>query len=572
MKPLIGITGNFGDKGCELAKAYYQCIVEAGGSPVVIPPYTNKSALTSLLDNLDGILLSGGADLNPLLVGEEPIPQLRWINAERDVPELMLIELAYERQIPMLGICRGIQMLAAALGGSVYQDLGVQYKDAPLIKHSQDLAREQASHMVYICKDSVFGNILKNEGLPESDKGEIMLPVNSFHHQAISVAGDKLRVVARSSDGVIEAVESSEYKSIVGVQWHPECFLSGGNKSHMPIFNWLVNESDNYAEAKRIHSRILSIDSHCDTPMKFGSNDERLVTLPRMMDGHLDASIMVAYLPQGERTNEAHKAAAAKANHIITQIEEMVSAHGTEAGLAYTPDDLYRLKHEGKKAIMMGIENGYAIGHDLSLVEHFRKRGIVYMTLCHNGGNDICDSARKSNNEHGGISKFGADVIRELNRVGMMVDLSHASEKTFYDALDISQVPIVCSHSSCRSLCDHPRNLTDEQMKRLASKGGVMQITFYEGFLRQDGQASLLDAVEHINYAVNIMGIEHVGIGTDFDGDGGVPGLAHAGELINLTRALLRERYTERDLSLLWGENFLRVMREAQNFAKRNIL
>jgi microsomal dipeptidase-like Zn-dependent dipeptidase len=224
------------------------------------------------------------------------------------------------------------------------------------------------------------------------------------------------------------------------------------------------------------------------------------------------------------------------------------------------------LKQDGKKAIMMGIENGYAIGHDLSLVEHFRKRGIVYMTLCHNGDNDICDSARKSNNEHGGVSPFGADVIREMNRLGMMVDLSHASEKTFYDALDISQVPIVCSHSSCRSLCDHPRNLTDEQMKRLASKGGVMQVTFYEGFLRQDGQASLLDAIEHINHAVNIMGIEHVGIGTDFDGDGGVPGLAHAGELINLTRALLRERYTEADLRLLWGENFLRVMREAQNF------
>jgi microsomal dipeptidase-like Zn-dependent dipeptidase len=153
-----------------------------------------------------------------------------------------------------------------------------------------------------------------------------------------------------------------------------------------------------------------------------------------------------------------------------------------------------------------------------------------------------------------------------MNRLGMMVDLSHASEKTFYDALDISQVPVVCSHSSCRSLCDHPRNLTDEQMKRLASKGGVMQVTFYEGFLRQDGQASLLDAIEHINHAVNIMGIEHVGIGTDFDGDGGVPGLAHAGELINLTRALLRERYTEADLRLLWGENFLRVMREAQSF------
>ena len=566
MKPLIGITGNFGDKGCELAKGYYQSVLEAGGSPVVIPPYGDEQALSALLDTLDGIVLSGGSDMNPLLVGEEPIPQLHGINPERDVPELMLIRMAYDRQIPILGICRGIQMLASALGGTIYQDLGVQYHDAPLIKHSQDLVREQASHTVSIEKESMLGGILRNSGLTENKNGGWTFPVNSFHHQAVRSTGNIFRVSARSSDGVIEAMESTEHKSILGVQWHPECFILAGDRSQMPIFNWLVSEAANFAQAKKVHSRILSLDSHCDTPMKFGTSEERLVTLPRMKDGHLDASIMVAYLPQGERTDEAHLAATAKANRIITQIEEMVSAHGTEAGLAYTPDDLYRLKQEGKKAIMMGIENGYAIGHDLSLVEHFRKRGIVYMTLCHNGDNDICDSARKSTQEHGGVSPFGADVIREMNRLGMMVDLSHASEKTFYDALDISQVPVVCSHSSCRSLCDHPRNLTDEQMKRLASKGGVMQVTFYEGFLRQDGQASLLDAIEHINHAVNIMGIEHVGIGTDFDGDGGVPGLAHAGELINLTRALLRERYTEADLRLLWGENFLRVMREAQNF------
>lgn len=566
MKPLIGITGNFGDKGCELAKGYYQSVLEAGGSPVVIPPYGDEQALSALLDTLDGIVLSGGSDMNPLLMGEEPIPQLHGINPERDVPELMLIRMAYERQIPVLGICRGIQMLASALGGTIYQDLGVQYHDAPLIKHSQDLVREQASHTVSIDKESMLGGIFKHSGLAENNNGGWTLSVNSFHHQAVRSTGSLFRVSARSSDGVIEAMESTGHKSILGVQWHPECFILAGDRSQMPIFNWLVSEAASFAQAKRVHSRVLSLDSHCDTPMKFGTSEERLVTLPRMKDGHLDASIMVAYLPQGERTDEAHHAATAKANRIITQIEEMVSAYGTEAGLAYTPDDLYRLKQEGKKAIMMGIENGYAIGHDLSLVEHFRKRGIVYMTLCHNGDNDICDSARKSNNEHGGVSPFGADVIREMNRLGMMVDLSHASEKTFYDALDISQVPVVCSHSSCRSLCDHPRNLTDEQMKRLASKGGVMQVTFYEGFLRQDGQASLLDAIEHINHAVNIMGIEHVGIGTDFDGDGGVPGLAHAGELINLTRALLRERYTEADLRLLWGENFLRVMREAQNF------
>ena len=566
MKPLIGITGNFGDKGCELAKGYYQSVLEAGGSPVVIPPYTDASAMSALLDELDGIILSGGSDMNPLLVGEEPIPQLHGINPERDVPELMLIRQAYERQIPILGICRGIQMLAAALGGSIYQDLGVQYKDAPLIKHSQDLVREQASHTVYIEQDSMLGRIFTQSGLGTGEKGEYVLPVNSFHHQAVRCPGELFKVSARSSDGVIEAMESNEHKSILGVQWHPECFILAGDRSQMPIFKWLVDESSNFAQAKKVHGRILSLDSHCDTPMKFGTNEERLVTLPRMKDGHLDASIMVAYLPQGERTDEAHMAATAKANRIITQIEEMVNANATEVGLAYNADDLYRLKNEGKKAIMLGIENGYAIGHDLSLIEQFRRRGVVYMTLCHNGDNDICDSARNSNNEHGGVSPFGADVIREMNRLGMMVDLSHASEKSFYDAMDISQVPIVCSHSSCRSLCDHPRNLTDEQMKRLANSGGVMQVTFYEGFLQTDSKACIADAIEHINHAVNIMGIEHVGIGTDFDGDGGVPGLAHAGELINLTRALLRERYSESDLRLLWGENFLRVMREVQSF------
>ena len=230
---------------------------------------------------------------------------------------------------------------------------------------------------------------------------------------------------------------------------------------------------------------------------------------------------------------------------------------------------------------MLGIENGYAIGKDISNVEAFRKRGVVYMTLCHNGDNDICDSARHRVNtckpldssldngnprgEHGGVSAFGEKVIREMNRVGMMVDLSHASEESFYDAIRISEKPIVCSHSSARALCDHPRNLTDNQMKALADAGGVAQVTFYNGFLKKEGQATIIDAVEHLNHMVNIMGIEHVGIGTDFDGDGGVPGLASASELINFTRMLLRERYTEKQIEMIWGGNFLRVMREIQN-------
>ena len=152
-----------------------------------------------------------------------------------------------------------------------------------------------------------------------------------------------------------------------------------------------------------------------------------------------------------------------------------------------------------------------------------------------------------------------------MNRLGIMVDLSHAAESSFYNALEVSQKPIVCSHSSARALCDHPRNLTDEQMKALAQKDGVAQVTMYNGFLRTDGQATILDAVEHLNHMVNVMGIEHVGIGTDFDGDGGVPGMANASEVINFTRRLLKERYSEEQIQMIWGGNFLRVMEQIQN-------
>jgi gamma-glutamyl-gamma-aminobutyrate hydrolase PuuD len=406
MKPLIGITGNFGDKGCELAKGYYQSVLAAGGSPVVIPPYMDEQALLALLDSLDAIVLSGGGDLNPLLVGEEPIPQLHSVNPERDMPEMQLIRMAANKQVPMLGICRGIQMLAACLGGSIYQDLGVQYTDAPLIKHSQDLPREQASHTVLIEHDSLLEKIFEKSDVTKKGEGKMALAVNSFHHQAVKSAGCRFRVSARSSDGVIEAIESAEYKSILGVQWHPECPILSGDKSMMPIFEWLVEEAKNYAHAREVHSRILTLDSHCDTPMKFGTSQERLVTIPRMKDGGLDATIMVAYLPQQERNDDAHKVAIKKAEDILSQIKEMLSENHDEAEQALTPDYLYHLKAKGKRAIMLGVENGYAIGRDIAQLQHLREAGVVYMTLCHNGDNDICDSARNTENEHNGVSEL----------------------------------------------------------------------------------------------------------------------------------------------------------------------
>ena len=563
-QPIIGITGNFGEKGCELAEGYYRSILEAGGVPMIIPPYEDKEALLSALDHIDGLLLSGGGDINPLYLGEEPSPALHSINPKRDLPELMLVRLAYDRQIPMLGICRGIQVMVAALDGKLHQDIATELPNGKLLKHSQDLPREYASHHVTIEGGSVLEQIFQ---------GEKELFVNSFHHQAVASPGPHLKVSALASDGVIEAVESNEHKSIVGVQWHPECFILRGDRSMMPLFQWFVGEAESYRATVRLHQHMLTLDSHCDTPMFFGEDihfDQRdskiLVDLHKMTEGHLDASIMVAYLPQGERNEETYKAITAKTNELLDGIERLTLANRQYIGLARTPDDLYQLKHEGKKAIMMGIENGYAIGRDLSLIEKFRQRGVVYMTLCHNGDNDICDSAR-GQSEHGGLSEFGREVVREMNRVGMMVDLSHAAESSFWDALKLSQVPIVCSHSSCRALCDHPRNLTDEQMRALAEVGGVMQITLYNGFLRTDGKATILDAVRHINHAVQIMGIEHVGIGTDFDGDGGVPGVANASELINLTRLLRQVGYSNEQLRLLWGENFLRVMRQAQSYS-----
>jgi microsomal dipeptidase-like Zn-dependent dipeptidase len=167
--------------------------------------------------------------------------------------------------------------------------------------------------------------------------------------------------------------------------------------------------------------------------------------------------------------------------------------------------------------VVKGIENGYAIGHDIDNVDRFRSRGVAYMTLCHNGDNDICDS-HKGNHEHNGLSDFGKQVVKRMNSVGMMVDLSHASEKSFWDALECSAKPIICSHSSSRALCDHTRNLTDDQMRALSRSGGVAQVCLYSGFLKKDGNASVVDAVRHIMHMIDVMGINHVGIGSDFDG------------------------------------------------------
>ena len=388
--------------------------------------------------------------------------------------------------------------------------------------------------------------------------------------------GKRFWVTATAPDGTIEAIESTEQKSILGVQWHPEWLDSG-----LPVFKWVVRKANEFHMAKDLHSRIITLDTHCDTPMffhqdiKFDQRDPRiLVDLHKMTDGRQDAVIMAAYLPQpkmGESfSSKVHfdvNTPMEYADFIFDKIEAIVRSNRKYISIARTPADLFEDKRKGRKSIMFGIENGIALNHDIANMKHFAQRGVVYITLCHNGDNDICDSAKGCDTNHG-VSKFGEKVIREMNREGIMVDLSHASEQSFFDALEISKTPIVCSHSCCKALCDVPRNLSDDQLRALAKKGGVAHITLYGGFLRKEGEATIRDAIEHLNHAVRIMGIDHVGLGTDFDGDGGVTGLADSSELINFTLALLKNKYNERDIQKIWGGNWLRVMAQVQALTK----
>ncbi len=561
-KPVIGITGNYDEQNCKLGEAYYKSVLQAGGVPVIIPPLADTDVIINTLQHVDGLLLSGGGDYNPLYVGEEPVKCLGGINAERDLPELLITQLAYNRQIPILGICRGVQTLAMALGGTVKQDIS----DVATVKHSQDAARSEATHSVSLEQDSLLYSLYQQQ----------TIYVNSFHHQAVCTPGERFRVTAKSADGLIEGIESSEYKSIVGVQWHPECLEDG-----LPLFQWLVSEASQYHHTCLMHHCVLTLDTHCDTPMffpqgvNFGNRDPRiLVDLHKMAEGHQDATIMVAYLPQPQKGESFSSKVdfdvagpTAYADLIFDKIEAIVAQNQQYLAIARTPADLKANKRQGRKSIMLGIENGVALDGQLQHLSHFAQRGIVYMTLCHNGDNDICDSARGSNT-HNGVSAFGREVIREMNRLGILVDLSHANEKSFYDALELSQQPIVCSHSSCRALCDHPRNLTDEQMRALAAKGGVMQVTLYHGFLVKDGEATIEHVLQHLQHAIEVMGIDHVGIGTDFDGDGGVLGMANSSEIIHLTRRLLALHYSEADIQKIWGGNFLRVMELVQSARK----
>jgi membrane dipeptidase len=379
-------------------------------------------------------------------------------------------------------------------------------------------------------------------------------------------------------------------------------------------------EQEIIKRAKLIHEKVLTLDSHVDIPdarypadpFDPGIDNPKLkCDLVKMDKGGVDGVFLAAYVRQRKRDAEGYKKAYKSAMDKLKAIHRLTEKmYPDRCELATSPDDVERIAKTGRKAIMIGIENGFAIGKALSNVKKCYNLGVRYITLSHDGHNDICDSCNPRKKlgdkaaEHNGLSKFGEEVVAEMNRLGVMVDVSHISVESFYDVIKVSKAPIIASHSGCRALAKHSRDLNDEQLEALARNGGVIQIVGCSGFLKLDSPqrrkaisdldkdwesetmsivkfldemrkidakyppASLADFVNHIEHAVKVAGIDHVGIGSDFDGGGGVIGFNDHSEALNVTVEMIRRGYSEEDICKIWGANLLRVWREVEKVAQ----
>ena len=386
------------------------------------------------------------------------------------------------------------------------------------------------------------------------------------------------------------------------------------------------SEKELIEKALDIHNRVLTLDTHADTPLRmiqpgFDLSERHdpnetgsKLDYPRMVEGGLDAVFFAAFVAQDIRNDDGHNRAKNLCLQMIDSVITSTNRNSDMVGLALNPEDAYSLEKEGKRAIYIGIENGYPIGNDLSNVSLYYKKGVRYITLVHSSNNDLADSSTDSNGpEHEGLSDFGNEVVKEMNRLGIMVDVSHGSDSLFYDTIALSKAPIIASHSNARNVTNHERNMTDEMLKLMAKNGGVVQLTMLSNYLREvppnaekdsaiaalrssmkpvvemteEEQnearesikklndmfpvplANVKNVVDHIDHIVNVAGIDHVGIGCDFDGGGGIEGVFDASEVMNITIELVRRGYSEDQIEKIWGGNLIRVFKEVQAIAEK---
>jgi membrane dipeptidase len=374
-------------------------------------------------------------------------------------------------------------------------------------------------------------------------------------------------------------------------------------------------------KANKIHASILTVDTHCDTPMDFVNSDfdlgvkheEGCVDFPRMKEGGLNAEFFAVFTGQGLRNDSSFNKVHQKALEIFNAIHKNVEKNSTLAEMAYTADDAYRIKKAGKIAAFIGVENGYPVGKDISRVKQYYDLGARYITLSHSRNNDICDSSTDPKGaESNGLSPFGEEVVKEMNRLGMMIDVSHISDKSFYDVIKLSKAPVIASHSSCRALCENQRNVDDNMLLALKQNKGVIQICILSDYLKTpepnpelvakrkemrekygdynslsedlkkqlrseyraiqkkyEKLATVKDAVDHLDHVVQVIGIDYVGIGTDFDGGGGIDGCKTVADMKNITIELVKRGYTKIDIEKIWGGNAMRVLREVEKLTTK---
>ena len=327
---------------------------------------------------------------------------------------------------------------------------------------------------------------------------------------------------------------------------------------------------------------IVTIDTHIDInvenftdSLNYTMNTDTQFNLPNMMEGELDVAWLVVYTAQGELNEEGYKAAYENAISKFDAIDRLVNEYAPDqVELALSSEDVSRILAEGKKVIMIGVENAYSMGLDTSNVEEFWKKGARYVSLTHNGHNQFSDSNTgefDGTSLHNGLSDLGKEVVELLNYYGIMIDISHPSKEAIRQMTELSKAPIIASHSSARALRDHPRNVDDEQLNWIKENGGVIQTTALGFFLtdREDPPANMDDFIDHIDHMVEKIGIDHVGISSDFDGGGGIVGWEDASETMNVTSALRERGYSESEIAKLWGGNLLRVLDEVQEIATK---
>ena len=380
---------------------------------------------------------------------------------------------------------------------------------------------------------------------------------------------------------------------------------------------------DSAAQARALHERLLVLDSHLDTPAHFArpgwdimtrhayDTDLTQVDYPRMQEGGLDGGFWAIYTPQGPRTTEGEQAARDVALQRAVLIHEMVAKNNEHFALAFTADDAARIAASGKRVVYLSIENGYPLGHDATLLKTFYELGVRVFGFVHFKNNDLGDSSTDTSGaEWKGLSPFGKQLVAEANRLGIVVDASHASDDVLDQLMELSKTPVLLTHSGCKAVYAHPRNIDDARLRKLAAGGGVIQINSYSEYViptpanadRQKALAALFaqlgrpdalspenvaalargraeierkypipratfdDFMKHLLHALQVAGPDHVGVGLDWDGGGGVTGMEDVAALPKITERLLQAGYTEQDLAKIWSGNLLRVLRAAEEY------